>query len=249
MSISGIQSQSIYTSLASGYKINSAADNAAGLSISEKLTAQENGYNVASSNAQDGISLINVTDGALAGMQDSLQRIHELAVQSLNGFYSDSDKASIQAEIDQLKQSIQATAKNTTFNSLKPLDGSMADIELATNPEGSGLKIQLENSTLESLGIADFDVTGDFNLDDIKNAMERISKVRSGLGAQSNALEYTIRGNDYTSYNTVATNSRLKDTEYGEALIKRDRDEALQQYRMWGIRAKKEQDAGILKLF
>lgn len=249
MSISRIQSQNTYTALASGYRINSTADDAAGLSISEKLTAQENGYNVASKNAQDGISLINVTDGALSGMQDSLQRIHELAVKSMNGFYSDSDKGAIQAEIDQLKQSIQATAKGTTFNTLKPLDGSMADIQLATNPEGGGLEIQLENSTLESLGIADFDVTGDFNLDDIKNAMEKISKARSGLGAQSNALEHTIRNNDYTSYNTNAANSRLVDTDYGEEIIKRNRDKLLQNYRIFGIKAKKEADAGILQLF
>ena len=249
MSISGIQAQRTYTSLASGYRINSAADDAAGLSISTKLTTQENGYNVGSKNAQDGISLINVAEGALSGMQDSLQRIHELAVKSLNGLYSDSDRSAIQAEIDQLKQSIQATAKGTSFNTLKPLDGSMADIDLATNPEGSGLEIQLENTTLESLGIADFDVTGDFNLDDIKNAMEKISKARSSLGAQSNALEHTIRNNDYTSYNTTAANSRIADTDYAEEMIKKNREEILQKYRIFGIRAKKDADAGILRLF
>lgn len=247
MSISGIQST--YTNLSTGYRINSAADDAAGLSISEQLIAQENGYTVASDNAQDGINLINVADGALSGMQDSLQRIHELAVKSMNGLYSASDRESIQTEIDQLKQSIQQTAKGTNFNTLKLLDGSMADIDLATNPEGGGLEIQLANSTLESLGIADFDVTGSFNLEDIENAMEKISSARSSLGAQSNALSYTINNNDYTNYNITAANSRLRDTDYGEELIKKNKEEALEKYRMFGIKARAEAKAGILKLF
>ena len=103
MNISGIQSQNTYTALSSGYKINSAADNAAGLAISEKLLTQTNGYDVGSSNAKDGVSLINVADGALSGIQDSLQRIHELGVRASNGLYSASDKQAFQTEIDGLK--------------------------------------------------------------------------------------------------------------------------------------------------
>ena len=249
MSISGIQSQNTYTALSSGYKINSAADDAAGLAISEKLLSQTNGYDVGSSNAKDGMSLINVADGALSGIQDSLQRIYELGVRASNGLYSDSDKQAFQAEIDGLKENIQGIAKGTTFNTLKLLDGSMADIELATNPEGGKLKIQLVNSTLESLGIADFDVTKDFNLEDIEKAMEKVSEARSNLGAKSNTLGHTINYNDYASYNLTAANSRIKDTDYGEEIIKKNRDEALQQYRIFGIKAQAEQNAGFLKLF
>ena len=249
MSISGIQSQNTYTALSSGYKINSAADNAAGLAISEKLISQTNGYDVGSSNAKDGISLINIADGALSGIQDSLQRIHELGIRASNGLFSDSDKQAFQAEIDGLKENIQGIAKGTTFNTQKLLDGSMADIELATNPQGGKLKIQLVNSTLESLGIADFDVTKDFNLKDIENAMEKVSEARSKLGAQSNSLSHTIQNNDYASYNLTAANSRMKDTDYGEELIKKNRDEALQQYRIFGMKKQMEQNAGFLKLF
>ena len=249
MNISGIQSQNTYTALSSGYKINKAADNAAGLAISEKLLSQTNGYDAGSSNAKDGISLINVTDGALAGIQDSLQRIHELGVRASNGLYSSEDKQAFQAEIDGLKENIQGIAKGTSFNTLKPLDGSMADIELATNPEGGKLKIQLVNSTLESLGIADFDVTKDFDLKDIENAMEKISSARSSLGAHSNSLQHTINYNDYANYNLTAANSQIKDTDYAEEIIKKNRDEALQQYRIFGIKAQNEQNAGFLKLF
>ena len=249
MNISGIQSQNTYTALSSGYKINSAADNAAGLAISEKLLSQTNGYDVGSSNAKDGVSLINVADGALSGIQDSLQRIHELGIRASNGLYSDSDRQAFQSEIDGLKQNIQGIAKGTTFNTMKLLDGSMADIELATNPQGGKLKIQLVNSTLESLGIADFDVTKDFDLKDIENAMEKVSEARSSLGAQSNSLGHTINYNDYASYNLTAANSQIKDTDYGEEIIKKNRDEALQQYRIFGMKKQMEQNAGFLKLF
>ncbi len=249
MGISGIQASSAYTALSSGSRINSAADDAAGLAISEKMRTQETGYEVGSSNAQDGISLINVADGALSGIQDSLQRIRELAVKSMNGIYSDSDREAIQVEIDGIKESIQGIAKDTTFNTKKLLDGSMADIELATNPEGSTLEIQLENATLESLGIADFDVTGDFSLDAIDNAMSMVSKARSSLGATSNVLEHTINYNDYANYNLTAAESRIRDTDYAEEMIKKNRDEVLEQYRIFGMKAKTEKDAGILRLF
>ena len=249
MNISGVQSSNTYTALSSGYKINSAADDAAGLAISEKLQSQTTGHSVGSSNAKDGISLINVAEGALSGIHDSLQRIRELGVRASNGLFSDSDKQIFQSEIDGLKQSIQDVAKGTTFNTMKLLDGSMADIDLATNPQGGTLKIQLVNSTLESLGIADFDVTKDFDLKAIDDAIEKISSARSTLGAQSNSLYHTINYNNNASYNLTAANSRIKDTDYGEALIKKNRDEALQQYRIFGIKAKSEQNAGILKLF
>lgn len=248
MSISGIQTQRTYAALSSGSKINIAADDAAGLAISEKLISQTNGYSVGSSNAKDGVSLINIAEGALSGIHDSLQRIRELGIRASNGLYSDSDKSAFQAEIDGLKQSIQDVAKGTTFNTMKLLDGSTADIDLATNPSGGGSKIKLVNSTLESLGIADFDVTKDFNLDDIDNAINMISDARSTLGSQTNALEYTINYNDYASYNLTAANSRIDDTDYGKELIKKNRDEALQQYRIFSIKAKANQNAGILKL-
>lgn len=247
--ISGISSQSSYTALSSGYKINSAADDAAGLAISEKLLTQENGYTVGSKNAKDGQSLLNVADGALSGIQDSLQRIRELSVKSLNGLYTDSDRKAIQTEIDGLKQSIQDVAKGTTFNTMKLLDGSMADIDLATNPQGGGLTIQLVNSTLESLGIADYDVTGDFDLNVIDEAMERISSARARIGAQTNVLSHTINYNDYSSYNLASANSRIKDTDYGEEMIRKNRDDAVEKYRMFSLKARMNNEAGVLKLF
>lgn len=248
MNVSAMQSQRLFTSLASGRRINSAADDAAGLAISEKLLTQTNGYSVGTNNAADGINLMNVADGALSGMQDSLQRIRELAVQAGNGIYSASDKELIQMEIDGLKQSIQDAAKGTEFNTMKLLDGSMADLSLATNPSGGGLQIQMDNSTLESLGIADFSVMGDFSLDDIDNAIKAVSKARSRLGAKTNALGHTINYNENAGLNLMAANSRIRDTEYGSAIINRNRDQILSQYRMFAMKAQMNQHAGVLKL-
>jgi len=249
MSISGIQARDPYTALSSGYKINSGADDAAGLAISEKLLSQTNGHTIGADNANDGISLLNVADGALSGIQDSLQRIRELGVRASNGLFSDDDKQMFQSEIDGLKQNIQSIAKGTTFNTMKLLDGSMADIELATNPQGGKLKIQMVNSTLESLGIADFDVTKDFDLESIDKAIKRVSEARSDFGAKTNALSHTINNNEYTAYNLTAANSRIRDTDYGEEIIKKNKKDALQQYRIFAIKAKENQKAGILKLF
>lgn len=248
MSVSAIQSQRLFTQLASGKRINSAADDAAGLAISEKLLSQMNGYNVGTNNAADGINLMNVADGALSGIQDSLQRMRELAVQASNGIYSASDKELIQMEIDGLKQSIQDAAKGTEFNTMKLLDGSMASLSLATNPSGGGLEIQMENSTLKSLGIADFNVMGKFNLDDIDSAIKAVSKARSRLGAKTNALGHTINYNENAGLNLMAANSRIRDTDYGKAIINKNRDDILSQYRIFAMKAQMNNHAGVLKL-
>lgn len=248
MSVSAIQSQRLFTSLVSGKRINSAADDAAGLAISEKLLAQTNGYAVGTNNAADGINLMNVADGALSTMQDSLQRIRELAVQAGNGIYSASDKELIQMEIDGLKASIQDAAKGTEFNTMKLLDGSMASLSLATNPSGGGLSIQMDSSTLESLGIADFNVTGKFSLDDIDSAIQAVSKARSRLGAKTNALGHTINYNENAGLNLMAANSRIRDTDYGTAVTNKNRDDILSQYRIFAMKAQMNNHAGVLKL-
>lgn len=250
MSISAIQSQTDYTALTSGKRINSASDDAAGMAITTKLETGARGLSTGSSNAKAGQDLINVADGALSSIQDSLQRIRELSVQaSNNAIYSSGDIGAMQKEIDGLKQSIQDTAKGTSFNTMKLLDGSRADINLATNPQGGGLKIQMVNSTLESLGIEDYDVTGSFSIKSIDDAIKKVSNARSSLGAQSNALSHTISANDYSAYNTTASQSRIEDNDYGKELTEQKKNEVMDQYRMFSLKAQAESESGILKLF
>lgn len=242
MGISAIGSSGIgYDNLASMSSITTAADNPSGLAIAEKLETAKNGYDVGTDNAATAKDAINVADGALSSITDSLQRMRELGVQASNSaIYNEDDLSAIQDEIEQLKKSIQDAAKGTEFNKQKLLDGSMADMNIATNPNGSGLKIQFANATLESLGIAGFDVTGDFNLDDIDKALETISSSRSDLGAQSNSLDSIMNYNAEASYNMTASKSSLEDLDVGKALTEKEKEKVLEQYRYFAQKAQIE---------
>lgn len=247
MSISSIDST--YRNLSSGYKINTAADDAAGLAISQKLTTQINGYDQATENAQDGQNMLNVAEGGLSGIQENLQRMRELAVQASNGIYSKEDKSYIQMEIEQLKNGITDMAKGTEFNTMKLLDGSMNNVNLATNPQGTGMTMQLANSTLEELGIEDFDVTKDFDIDSIDSALEKVSSSRASLGAQSNRLDHTINNNINSAINLEAANSRIMDADYGKEITDLRTQQALQQYTIFAQKQRMNIQSGFLALF
>lgn len=245
----GSGSNSIYSHLASGKRINSAADDAAGLAISQKLQREERGLNVGAENAKAGIGALNVADGALGGVMDYLQRIRELSLKSMNGLTSSSDKEVYQNEINQLKDGIQSLAKDTSLNEQKLLDGSMADLDLVTNPNGGGMSIQMANSTLEALGIADFDVTGDFNLKDIDNAMKIVSQQRSTLGASTNRLEHTYNYNMNSSLQQLRSRSSLEDLDIGKAVSEKQKRDILNQYSIMMQKKKMEQDGFVTRLF
>ncbi len=232
-----------YANLSSGYKINSAADDAAGLAISEKLENQANAYDVATENAQMGQDMLNVADGALESLYDSLSRIRELGVKASNSaIYSKEELSMMQIEINELKKGISDIAKNTQFNGLKLLDGSMADINLATNPSGKGQEIKMVNASLESLGIEDFDVTKGFNLKDIDDALKKVSKARSEVGAKSNRLSYTIMSNQYSSMNLTAALSSIRDADMAEEISELQKKSILEQININMQKKKMEQE-------
>jgi len=239
-----------YTHLSSGKRINTAKDDAAGLAIANKMKTRETGYQVGSENAGMGIGAANVAEGALGGMSDYLQRIHDLALRSMNGINSDADKQMYQNEINQLKQGIESLAKDTSFNEQKLLDGSMADFSTAVSPSGGRMSIQMENSTLQALGIADLDVTSkDFNLDSIKKAMDMVSERRGSLGASTNALEHVRNFNNAASIEQLSSRSRLEDLDFPKAISKKKQDEVMGQYRMHMIRRQMEQKKSVMGLF
>lgn len=248
MGVSSINS--LYTSLSSGYSINKAADNAAGLAIAQKLQSQANGYNVGANNAATMNDLINVADGGISSITDSLQRIRELSVQASNtAVYSSEDISAMQYEIDGLKQSIQDAAKGTQFNTMSLLDGSRADLHVASNPDGTGMSIKMVNTTLESLGIADYDVTKDFDISVIDKALEKVSSARSSLGANSNALSTVINSNSYTSLNLTSAQSRIEDLDYPKAISDLQKERLLEQYKLNMIKKKSEDESLVLRLF
>lgn len=235
-----------YSHLSSGKRINSAADDASGLAIAQKMQREETGLSVGAENAKAGIGVLNVADGALDGMTDYLQRIRDLALRSMNGLNSADDKKIYQDEIDQLKQGIQSLAKDTSLNEQKLLDGSMADMELATNPNGGGVKIQMDNATLEALGIADFDVTSDsFSLDAIDKALDMVSSRRANLGASTNRLEYTVNYNNRASLEQLSARSRLEDLDFPKAISEKQQKEVMDQYRMVMLRRQMNQKSMV----
>ena len=232
--------------MATGRKINSAADDAAGLAISEKLLSQSNGYSVANRNAQDAQGLTNVADGGLTGIEDNLQRMRELSIQASNGTYSDEDKALIQKEIVQLKSSITDQVKGTQFNTIKLLDNT-SDINLATNPSGTGTSMKMVDTSLETLGIADFDVTKNFSINNIDNAIAKVSTARADFGATSNRLDHVISSNDITNHNLIASMSRITDTNYGQAITDYNTQNALNQYSYMAMQANMQQNSLLMK--
>lgn len=238
-----------YSHISSGKRINTAADDAAGLAISQKMQKEERGLNVGAQNAKEGMGALNVADGALGGVMDYLQRIRDLALRSMNGLASASDKQYYQNEIDQLKEGIQSMSKTTSLNEQKLLDGSMADMHLATNPDGSGMRIGMANSTLEALGIADFNVTGKFNLDDIDNAISIVSSQRSGLGASTNRLEHAYNYNTGASLEQLSSRSRIEDLDMPKAISEKQKEDLLSQYRNLMLKKQMNQDSMVLRLF
>ena len=239
-----------YGKFASGKQIQSAADGAAELAIIQKEDAQARGYEVGADNIAAGKDLLNVADGAMAGITEQLQRMRELAVQASNtAVLSDSDRESIQAEIDQLKQGISDITTQTTFNTKPLLDGSNQELNIMRDGNGNSSAIELPNTMLQELGIADFDVTGDFDISDIDKALEKVIAGRSKVGAQTNALEYAYNYNKNTGLNTIGAKSRLEDLDVSQAISDLKKNQLLQEYSMHMQKKRMEDEANRMKSF
>lgn len=234
--ISGISSTSYrdYGKIASGNRLQSAADGAAELAIAQKINSQVGGYDKGIQNMQSGKDLLNIADGALSGVTDYLQRIRELALQASNSaLMTDDDLQGIQQEIDYMKQGINDIASQTQYNRQNILDGSKSSFQIAMNGNGGSTTINTSNNLLRELGIENFDVTtGNFNLQDIDSALNKVSGNRSSMGAQSNALDYAINYNSNTSLNLVGADSRLEDLDYPKAISDLKKQQTLQLYSM-----------------
>lgn len=239
-----------YSQIASGTKLQSAADGAAELAIVQEEKAQIAGYNAGRRNAEDGQSVLNVSDAALGSIGENLQRIRELAVKASNSaILSKDDRKMIQDEVEQLKQGISDIAQNTEFNTKKLLDGSNTDMHIAASADGSGPSLNTGNATLKALGIEDFDVTKNFSIQTIDDAIGKVSSNRSSIGAQSNSLDYTIGYNTQTAYNLTAATSRMEDIDFEKAATERDKQQILQTYRFIMQKKQQEQESQKLSMF
>lgn len=238
-----------YGQIASGKKINSAADDAANLAIANKLESQSNGLNVGASNAKDGIGVLNIADGALSGISDYLQEIKDISLKASNSFmYTASDLGAMQKQVDEYMKGIEQLAVGTEYNTMKVLDGSMADMHIATNPDGTGMKIGIASSTLEALGIEGYNITGDFDMSAIDKALEKVSNARGDVGAQTNRLEYSYTYGKNAALEQTGAQSRLEDLDMPAAISEKKKNEVIDEYKTNMLKAKMEQESLVTKI-
>lgn len=248
--ISG-SSTNIYGQIASGSRINSAADDASGLAISQKMDREVKGLDQGTQNADEGVKALNIADGAMAQVTDSLQRVYELSVKAANTFmYGDEERKAMQDEASALLQDIDDMASRTNYNEKNLLDGGEDAIHLATGPDGQGKDIHKLNSTLEALGLKDFDINSSDAISKISKAIENVSGQRANAGAETQALEYTKNYNNVAAENTLASKSRLADLDIPKAVSDKQKQQLLQSYQtLMQKRRQEEEEKRVLGLF
>ena len=239
--------------LSSGYKINRAGDDAAGLSISEKMRSQIRGLNKASSNAQDGISLIQVAEGALNETHSILQRMNELATQAANDTNTSTDRTALQQEVNQLTSEINRIQSTTQFNTMNLLDGTFKNKNLQVGSlSGQSIGISISNMNAQSLGVSGLKVSSFGQAGDamskIQAAIDTVSTQRSKLGALQNRLEHTINNLDTTAENTQSAESRIRDTDMAAEMVQYSKNNILSQAGQSMLAQANQSNQGVLSL-
>ncbi|GEQ33625.1 flagellin [Marinilactibacillus psychrotolerans] len=245
--------------LSSGLRINKAGDDAAGLSISEKMKNQISGLSQATRNAQDGISLIQTAEGALNETHSILNRMRDLSVQAANGTNSDDDLTAIDSEMDELVKEIDRIANTTEFNGTKLLDGT-ADVTLQIGAKTSAddtLNITIADMKSTALtdgttAVSAIDVTADEGasdaVDSLDGAIKMVSSARSKLGANQNRLEHTINNLTTTKENLSEANSRIRDVDMAEEMMSFTKSNILSQASTAMLAQANQMPQGVLQL-
>lgn len=238
--------------LSSGYKINRAADDAAGLSISEKMRNQIRGLNKASDNAQDGISLVQTAEGALNEVHSMLQRMSELAVQAANDTNQTVDKNALEAEVTQLQTEIKRVGSTTQFNKMNILDGTFTakNLQVGANANQTiSVSISaLSGVTSEALATHVSGTAAQSAITSIQSSITKLSTLRSKLGAIQNRLEHTVANLDNISENTQSAESRIRDTDMAEEMVQYSKNNILQQAGQSMLAQANQANQGVLSL-
>lgn len=238
--------------LSSGYKINRAADDAAGLSISEKMRNQIRGLNKASDNAQDGISLVQTAEGALNEVHSMLQRMSELAVQAANDTNQTVDKNALEAEVTQLQTEIRRVGSTTQFNKMNILDGTFTakNLQVGANANQTiSVSISaLTGVTSEALATHVSGAAAQSAITSIQSSITKLSTLRSKLGAIQNRLEHTVANLDNISENTQSAESRIRDTDMAEEMVQYSKNNILQQAGQSMLAQANQANQGVLSL-
>lgn len=241
--------------LSSGYRINRAGDDAAGLTISEKMRSQIKGLDKAADNAQDGISLLQTAEGALNETHSILQRMNELATQAANGTNTSTDRGAISAEITQLTSEIDRIQSTTQFNTMNLLDGSFTAKKLQIGSlNGQSITVSVAKMNSGSLGVSATKVSVTTTtaagkaMSNIQAAIGKVSTQRSALGALQNRLEHTINNLTTTSENTASAESRIRDVDMAKEMVEYSKNNILSQAGQSMLAQANKSTQGVLSL-
>ena len=231
--------------LSSGMKINSAADDASGLAVSEKMRSQIRGLNQASRNVMNGVSMLQTAEGYMQATTDILQRIRELAVQSANGIYSDEDRAMLQTEVEQLVSEVDRISQTAEFNGMTLLSGRFAEdgikLQVGANTDQNftvklgnmsatalGLKGAGQDGTEQSISLSDPE-SANMALATVDEALKTVNKNRADIGASMNRMEMAQKGINIASENIAASESRIRDADMAKTITEHVKNQILQQ--------------------
>ena len=239
--------------LSSGYKINRAADDAAGLAISEKMRSQIRGLDRASTNAQDGVSVVQTAEGALNEVHSMLQRMNELATQAANDTNTTKDRSQIQLEINQLTSEINRVQSTTQFNTMNLLDGEFTGKKLQVGSlSGQTITLSIGNMNASSLKVSGLQMSSNSlagaAMKSIQAAIDSVSTQRAYLGAIQNRLEHTIANLDNVSENTQAAESRIRDTDMAKEMVTYSKNNILMQAGQSMLAQANQSNQGVLSL-
>lgn len=238
--------------LSSGYKINRAGDDAAGLAISESMRSQINGLNQAVSNANDGVGLIQTAEGALTETHSMLQRLKTLSTQAANGTYTDTARKNIKAEVDALTAEIDRISTSTEFNGVKPLAaGNNMTFQIGATKDET-LKVTSQAMGSQTLGVKNITVDSVANantaIDTINKAIDTVSGYRAQLGAAQNRMEHTINNLKVTSENVTAAESRIRDTDMADEMTSYTKNNILMQAAQSMLAQSNSMPQGVLNM-
>jgi flagellin len=240
--------------LASGYRVNRAADDAAGLAISEKMRSQVRGLNRASDNAQDGISLIQTAEGALDTQHQILQRVRELVVQGSNTAVLETsngnvDVKKIQDEINSLSEEFDRINKDTEFNKKKLLSGGYTGqfLQIGAN-SGQGITLSISLTSWTAVSLTSDGSSNSTLISTVDTMIEKITAKRSLLGATQNRLEMTVKVDDNTAENLQSAESRIRDTDMADEMTRYSKESILQQAATSMLAQANQSNQGVLSL-
>ncbi|WP_338652541.1 flagellin [Lysinibacillus sp. Y5S-8] len=241
--------------ISSGYRINSAADDPAGLAISEKMRSQIRGLNMEAKNIQDGISLVQTAEGALNETHAMIQRMRELGVQAANDTLTDDDREKLELEFQELKKEIQRLSTDTEFNTKTLLNGdhetNSIKIQAGANA-GQHIELFINGMGSEALGLKDVSIAtredADKAISSMDEALKRVSNERSRLGAYQNRLEHAYNANVNTAENLQAAESRIRDADIAKEMMNMVKAQILMQASQYVLAMHMQQAQSVLKL-